>query len=105
MQATQSLGLRVYLGLWVGPDANAFEAEKNKLIELAHAYSFNNVDGIVVGSEALYRGDVTPETLAGYISDVKSSLSAAGVNVPVATADVYYKWDPAVVAQVDFLMM
>ncbi|CAO3688338.1 unnamed protein product [Umbelopsis ramanniana] len=105
MQATQSLGLRIYLGLWVGSDANAFEAEKNKLIELAHAYSFSNVDGIVVGSEALYRGDVSPETLAGYISDVKKSLSGAGVNVPVATADVYYKWDPAVVAQVDFLMM
>jgi glucan 1,3-beta-glucosidase len=105
MQATQALGFRAYLGLWVSPDLIAFAAEKNKLIDLIHTYSFNNVDGIVVGSEALYRGDVSPETLADLISQVKQALSAAGLNIPVATADVYYKFDPVVVAQVDFLMM
>lgn len=105
MQATQAVGLRLYLGLWVGPDANAFEAEKNKLIEMTKSYNFNNVDGIVVGSEALYRGDVTPQILEGYISQVQQALTAAGLSVPVATADVYYKFDPLVVAKIDFLMM
>jgi len=105
MKATQALGLRVYLGLWVSSDLNAFAAEKNKLIEMLKSYNFNNVDGIVVGSESQYRGDVTPQTLADLISQVKQALSAAGVSIPVTTADVYYKFDPVVVAQVDFLMM
>jgi glucan 1,3-beta-glucosidase len=105
LQATQSLGLRIHLGIWVSADVNTFQAEQAKLIELAHAYSFNNVDGVIVGSETQYRGDVSPETLADMISQVKQSLAAAGVNVPVATADVYYKLDPVIVAQVDFVMM
>ncbi|CAM0134980.1 glycoside hydrolase 3 protein [Umbelopsis sp. WA50703] len=105
LQATQSLGLRIHLGIWVSADVNTFQAEQAKLIELAHAHSFNNVDGVIVGSETQYRGDVSPETLADMISQVKQSLAAAGVNVPVATADVYYKLDPVIVAQVDFVMM
>lgn len=105
LQATQSLGLRIYLGIWVSADNNTFESEKAKLLELAHSHSFNNIDGIIVGSETQYRGDVSPETLADMISQVKQSLSSAGVNVPVATADVYYKLDPVIVAQVDFVMM
>ncbi|KAJ2962803.1 hypothetical protein NQZ79_g2048 [Umbelopsis isabellina] len=105
LQATQSLGLRIYLGIWVSADVNTFESEKAKLLELAHTYSFSNVDGIIVGSETQYRGDVSPETLADMISQVKQSLASAGVDVPVATADVYYKLDPVIVAQVDFVMM
>ncbi|KAI8972513.1 glycoside hydrolase superfamily [Pilobolus umbonatus] len=102
LQASQSLGMRIYLGMWIDrPDT--FDAEMNALKTIVENDDLSNVDAIIVGSEVLYRGDTDENTLANYIAEVKKLVGSKGV--PVTSSDVYYKIPPVVVDQVDFVMM
>lgn len=102
LQATQDLGMRIYLGMWIDrPDT--FDKEMNALKNILANNDVSNVDGLIVGSEVLYRGDTDPQSLANYIKQVKELAAPHGIKV--ATADVYYKFPSVVVEQLDFLMM
>ncbi|KAI9021410.1 glycoside hydrolase superfamily [Phycomyces nitens] len=102
LQATQELGMQLYLGMWVDrPDT--FDNEMNALNNIASKYGFKNVDAIIVGSEVLYRNDTDAASLANYIKKVKDIVGPKGVNV--TTADVYYKLPPNVIQELDFVMM
>lgn len=56
--------------------------ELSSLIGLAQS---GYVDLAIVGTEALFRGNISAQSLAGYINQVK----AAAPGVPVTTADTY----------------
>jgi exo-beta-1,3-glucanase (GH17 family) len=78
--AARKLGLKTYIGAYITADSSANSAEMQSLISLAES---GLVDVAIVGSEALYRGDVTPSQLGAYIDE----FHAAVPNVPVVTAD------------------
>nr|4WTR_A Chain A, beta-1,3-glucanosyltransferase [Rhizomucor miehei CAU432]4WTS_A Chain A, beta-1,3-glucanosyltransferase [Rhizomucor miehei CAU432] len=102
LAATQALGMRIYLGMWIDrPDT--FDNEMNALKNILANNDVSNVDGLIVGSEVLYRGDTDPQSLANYIKQVKELVAPHGIKV--ATADVYYKFPEVVVKELDFLMM
>ncbi|KAL0074702.1 glycoside hydrolase family 17 protein [Phycomyces blakesleeanus] len=102
LQATQELGMQLYLGMWVDrPDT--FDNEMKALDNIASKYGFSNVDAIIVGSEVLYRNDTDSASLANYIKKVKDTIGPKGVKV--TTADVYYELPPDVVQELDFVMM
>ncbi|KAI8376252.1 glycoside hydrolase superfamily [Radiomyces spectabilis] len=103
LRATQELGMRAYLGMWVSGDPNVYEKELEALKSLVNTHDLSNVDGIIVGSEALYRNETTPQQMVNYISRTQELVHPK--KIPVATADVYYKFPPEVVKQIDFLMM
>jgi exo-beta-1,3-glucanase (GH17 family) len=80
------LGLKAALGAWVSGDSAANDLELDAVIAEANA---GHADMVIVGSEALLRGDVTAEQLKGYIERVKQEIPAG---IPVTTGDVYGEW-------------
>ena len=81
----QEFGMTVTLGIWISPDLVANEYEINRAIDIANRD--RNIDMVVVGNEAVYRGDVTPEQLMEYIDRVRDA-----VKVRVTTAEPWHIW-------------
>jgi glucan 1,3-beta-glucosidase len=79
-------GLKVLLGIWVSSHADRTQYQIKTGIALATQYP-DVVRAVVVGNEALLRGEVSPEALGGLIRSVKSR-----VPVPVTYADVWEFW-------------
>ncbi|KAG0756141.1 hypothetical protein G6F57_011274 [Rhizopus arrhizus] len=103
LQAANALGMNIYLGMWIDrPDT--FTSEMNALTSIINSgESLDNVDAIIVGSEVLYRNDTDANSLAAYLQNVRELVTPKGISV--TNADVYYKFVPVVVDQLDFLMM
>ncbi|MDH0300710.1 MULTISPECIES: glycosyltransferase [unclassified Pseudomonas] len=81
----EELGLRVTLGIWISNDLERNEREIEKAIGLAN--TARSVVRVVVGNEALFREEVTPEQLIGYLDRVR-----AAVKVPVTTSEQWHIW-------------
>jgi exo-beta-1,3-glucanase (GH17 family) len=80
--AAHELGLKAAIGAWIGSDLSANEKEIANLIAIGKA---GQADLLIVGSEVLYRGDVSASQLIDYINTVKAAVPT----IPVATADTY----------------
>ena len=100
IQASQANKMKLYLGIWIDK-TDSFDKEMEALQSLVKTESLRNVEAIIVGSEVMYRGDVSADQLVDHIKKVKTL--ARGTKV--TTSEVYYKFDPKVVNAVDFLMM
>ncbi|CUS22513.1 LAQU0S05e07074g1_1 [Lachancea quebecensis] len=72
--AAESAGFSVFVGVWPNDDAH-FSAEKEALQSYLPNIKTSTVKGILVGSEALYREDMTASELASKISEVKSLVA------------------------------
>ena len=81
----QEFGMTVTLGIWLGSNREDNEREIARAIEIANREK--NVDLVMVGNEALYRGDVSVDELIGYIDRVN-----AAVRVSVSTAEPWHIW-------------
>lgn len=94
----EELGLRVTLGIWISPDLERNEREIAKAIELAN--TSRSVVRVVVGNEALFRKEVTPEALIEYLDRVR-----AAVKVPVTTSEQWHIWKetPELAKHVDLI--
>jgi len=79
-------GLKVLLGLWVSsfPDRTQYQIDTG--VKLANQFP-ETIRGIVVGNEALLRGEVSAARLREYIGIVKRQVKA-----PVTYADVWEFW-------------
>ena len=94
----EELGLRVTLGIWISPDLERNEREIAKGIALAN--TSRSVVRVVVGNEALFREEVTPEALIQYLDRVR-----AAVKVPVTTSEQWHIWkeNPELARHVDLI--
>ncbi|MCC7426488.1 MAG: glycosyltransferase [Alphaproteobacteria bacterium] len=92
------IGLRVTAGAWLDRRLERNATEIRRLTDVARANS--NVERIMVGNEAVLRGDLTVAQLAGYIAQVKRA-----VRQPVSTAEPWHVWldHPELAASVDFI--
>ena len=79
-------GLKVLLGLWVSSHADRTKYQIDTGIALAKRFP-DVVRAVMVGNEALLRGEIAPEALAELIRRVKSQ-----VTMPVSYADVWEFW-------------
>lgn len=102
LKASQATKMRLYLGIWVD-GVTPFEQEFNALKKIAKSNALYNVEAVIVGSEVMYRGDVSSEELVRRIEKVKKLVSPKGTKV--TTAEVYYKFTPEIIHAVDFVMM
>jgi len=88
-----------------------FGREKDALVTVLKQYGSTWLMGINVASEALYRRDIDPSTLAKYILDVKGMIqvSLKLPNIPVGTADTWTSWvdetNVAVISACDVIVM
>jgi glucan 1,3-beta-glucosidase len=92
-------GLKVLQGIWLSGNAAKDEAQIRTGIALAKRYP-DTIRALVVGNEALLRGEMSGPDLANTIRSVKTQ-----VTVPVTYADVWEFWlrHPEVAAAVDFV--
>ena len=97
-ELAEEFGLRVTLGIWISPDLERNEREIAKAIEIAN--NSRSVVRVVVGNEALFRTEVTPENLIAYIDRVR-----AAVKVPVTTSEQWHIWQehPELAKHVDLI--
>jgi exo-beta-1,3-glucanase (GH17 family) len=84
-ETAYELGLLTAVGAWLDGDDATNDEEMNNLISAAQA---GFVDLAIVGSETIYRGDLTVDELIGYIERFR--LAVPGV--PVTTAETYDVW-------------
>lgn len=91
--ALAQTGFKAFLGIWPNDDAH-YAAEKAALSTYLPTMSVDNVVAFTVGSEALYRKDMTAQELADRISDIKSFVAnikdkdgKSYGSLPVGTAD------------------
>lgn len=82
----RTLGLRVWLGAWIGSDAQLNRLELERALTLANTHR-DIVDRLIVGSETLLRGELPPQTLATWLAEARARSP-----VPVAYADVWEFW-------------
>lgn len=94
----EELGLRVTLGIWISPDLERNEREIATAIQLAN--TSRSVVRVVVGNEALFREEITPENLINYLDRVR-----AAVKVPVTTSEQWHIWkeNPELAKHVDLI--
>jgi exo-beta-1,3-glucanase (GH17 family) len=93
--------LKVWQGIWLGPDPVSNARDIAAGIALANDYP-DVIDRVIVGNEVLLRRDLTPEALIAAIDRVR-----AQVRQPVAYAEVWQFWQkyPQVAAHVDQVLV
>ncbi len=90
--------LNVAQGIWIDRDAARNEEEIRTGIEVIHKN--RNIVRVVVGNEALLRGDVTLDELTAMLDHVR-----ANVKRPVSTAEPWHVWlaHPELAKHVDYI--
>ncbi|NLD28012.1 MAG: glycosyltransferase [Myxococcales bacterium] len=90
--------LNVTLGAWIDERRDNNEIEINELVKAAEAN--RNVVRLVVGNEALLRGNVTVEEMISYLDRVRAQTKK-----PVSTAEPWHVWikHPELADHVDYL--
>ena len=81
-------GLTVSLGCWIGSDLDQNEKELATCIKTAKSER-RVIDRVIVGNEAILRGDVTTDQLNAYIKRVRAALPA---RIKIATAEPWSTW-------------
>ena len=94
-----SHGVKVAFSAWLGKDEAANDQEISCLVKAAVRYE---PDLLIVGSETLYRGDLTAAQLIDYLDTVKKILP----EFTVATADTAESWlkKPALLQASDIVL-
>jgi len=107
LPAAKAAGFKVILGIWVANDKDntAYDADTKAVVTYAPKYA-DQVYAITVGSETLYRGNLTGPQLLTKIQDVKKQT---GGKFKVGTADSWNKYqdgtaDPLISGGADILL-
>ncbi|POM58052.1 Glucan 1,3-beta-glucosidase [Phytophthora palmivora] len=89
LTAAKELSLTVWLGVWVSEDETVYDNEVKAFKKLISAGLIDkNVVGINVGSEAVYREDITAEKAIEYVTDFKKVMADNDISVPVSITDI-----------------
>ena len=98
-EAASKLGMKVYVGAWIGWVKKFNEKELKLAIDVANKYP-ETVKALIIGNEVLLRGEQTESAMKSYINRAKSATS-----VPVTYADVWEFWrkHPKLEESVDFV--
>lgn len=91
-------GIAVTAGAWIGKDTDRNRREVAALIALANRHE--NIDKLLVGNEALLRGDIAVNALIAAIANVRRQTENL-----VGTAEPWHVWleHPELVRAVDFI--
>jgi len=107
LPAAKNTGFKVILGIWIANDEDntSYDADTAAIVANAPKYA-DQVYAITVGSETLYRGNMTGDQLASKIQDVKKQT---GSKFKVGTADSWSKYqdgsaDPLIKGGADILL-
>ncbi|WP_051378822.1 glycosyltransferase [Derxia gummosa] len=98
LSAAADAGLRVTTGAWL--DRNLEQNERELAAAMQAVRRYNNIDAVIVGNEALLRGDLTVEQLIDYLDRMRRATSK-----PVTTTEPWHIWHkyPELVKHVDMI--
>jgi exo-beta-1,3-glucanase (GH17 family) len=86
--ACRSIGMKMLLGIWVdGKGLGAAHEQLNHLASWGQNGNWDMVEMVVAGNEAIFGGFTTGPEMAGFITECKGVLKAAGYNGPVTTTE------------------
>ncbi|MGB4811627.1 MAG: beta (1-6) glucan synthase [Methylophilaceae bacterium] len=85
-EAAQKIGLKVYLGAWVGWINTDNEAEIKLAVKRANEYP-NTIKGLIIGNEVFLRQEQKQAVMIRYLSYAKSHTKT-----PITYADVWEFW-------------
>ncbi len=85
----REFGLKVTLGIWLSGDRMLNEAELARGIETIRDNP-DVVDRVIVGNEAVLRGELTASDVVAYMHRVRNAI--ANPRIEVGTADVWSVW-------------
>ncbi|KAI8716243.1 Glycoside hydrolase family 17 [Fusarium sp. LHS14.1] len=89
--AAKATGIKILVGVWATDDAH-FGREKAALLSAIKAHGTDWIAAISVGSEDLYRKDITPQKLAQQIYDVRGMVRQFNKNLRVGHTDTWTAW-------------
>ncbi|KAJ3541869.1 hypothetical protein NM208_g4403 [Fusarium decemcellulare] len=89
--AAKATGMKILVGVWATDDAH-FGAEKAALLKAIKTHGTSWIAAISVGSEDLYRKDITPQKLATHIYDVRGMVRQYNKNLKVGHTDTWTAW-------------
>jgi exo-beta-1,3-glucanase (GH17 family) len=94
------VGLKVTIGIWLDKDEKRNEREIRSALDLVRKN--HNINGIVVGNETIYRGELKVPDLIKTIQQVKRDI---GGTVPVTTGEIWHVFIeyPELASAVDFV--
>ncbi|MGB8603095.1 MAG: glycosyltransferase family 2 protein [Rhizomicrobium sp.] len=86
--AARRYGVTISLGIWISAD---LEENEDEIATALKAIQSNRrvIDRVIVGNEAIMRGDVTTDQLNAYIRRVREALPA---RIKVTTAETWSTW-------------
>ncbi|MDW7771763.1 MAG: glycosyltransferase [Desulfobulbaceae bacterium] len=95
----QKHDINVTLGAWLDADLESNELQIAELIRITRE-NYRNVVRVVVGNEAVLRGNLTGEQISGYLERVRAAL-----DVPVSTAEPWHVWikHPEIAEHTDYI--
>jgi glucan 1,3-beta-glucosidase len=106
LPAAKKAGLQVALGIWTTSSHDYLLQEKAKLAELIDSGLFDsNVVAMHVGSETIYREEITADTAISYMTEIRDYMHSRNINLNVTIADVidiYYS-NPKLIDAVDYI--
>jgi glucan 1,3-beta-glucosidase len=89
LPAAKNAGLQVHLGIWTTNSHDYLLQEKAKLAGLIDSGLYDdNVIGLHVGSETVYRKEISADTAISYMKEIRDYIRGRGKNTPVTIADV-----------------
>jgi exo-beta-1,3-glucanase (GH17 family)/cellulose synthase/poly-beta-1,6-N-acetylglucosamine synthase-like glycosyltransferase len=93
-------GLKVTVGIWLDKNEKRNEREIRSAIDLVRKN--RNVNGVVVGNETIYRGELQVADLIKTIQQVKREINGS---VPVTTGEIWHVFIeyPELASSVDFV--
>lgn len=96
--------LKVWLGVYLDDNASTNKRQLSQMYEILSKYPSSHFAGVIVGNEVLYNEWMTATQLGAQLTSVRKQLSAQGITLPVATADLGDKWTAALAADTDIVM-
>ena len=108
LNVAKQAGLQVWLGLRVSDNPGFFNIEKQTLERLLDEGLVEEdlVLGITVGSESVYRMELTASEIIFYRNQIREVVTSANANVPISIAEVasIYQQYPSLTEAVDVIV-
>ncbi|KAI9030668.1 glycoside hydrolase superfamily [Phycomyces nitens] len=84
-----NIDMGVILTIWVDNNQTTYQRQYNNFWRVLETYGGDNIIGVSVGNEALFRKEVSVSTLVAAIRDVKQKMISLGYpDIPVYTTDI-----------------
>ncbi|KAF8945377.1 hypothetical protein BGZ47_002793 [Haplosporangium gracile] len=84
-----NMTMKVVLTVWVDNNATTYQRQYDTLFRVLDTYGTNMVQGISVGNEAIFRGDITLTDLGTRMATVKSEIKKRyNANIPIFTSEI-----------------